>query len=236
MRIQPLFRSLGVALLGASTLTWHSTARAQDHEERYLKQRLPAPSNAIELQLSTGYVQGLGNISPGNPIINGAGAGMGFTANVGYRANPFTSIGVEGQYQAFLNQNSAAMTPQGVDANVGVTLHSTPATRGDLWFRLATGYRLFWQGTPRVGPGGGETDLFHGFDLVNARVGYDIRVARNVAFAPVFGANLQTFVWQNSIPLSTVQWATFVYAGLQGRLDAGGESTPSVARAEPPMR
>jgi hypothetical protein len=222
---------LGTTLIGLGVVTWGSKVRAQE-EEAYFQHTLPAPSNAFELQLSTGYTQGLGNIAPNRPIIDVAGAGIGFTADVGYRASPHTSVGLEGQYQAFTAENSSSA--QGLDLNIGVTLHAMPESRGDPWLRLATGYRMLWQANP-TGPLGfatsNTTDMFHGFDIVNARIGYDIRASSGVAFAPIIGANLQTFVWENSTALTKAQVGTFLYAGLQGRFDAGGTSATSVALA-----
>jgi hypothetical protein len=221
---------LGTTLIGLSVVTGGSRAHAQ--EEGYFQQSMPAPSNAFELQLSTGYTQGLGNLAPNRPIIDVAGAGIGFTADVGYRATPHASVGLEGQYQAFTAENSSSA--QGLDLNLGVTLHAMPESRGDPWLRLGTGYRMLWQANP-TGPLGfvqsNTTNMFHGFDIVNARIGYDIRASNGVAFAPIVGANLQTFVWENSTALSKVQVGTFLYAGLQGRFDTGGSSATSVALA-----
>ena len=75
--------------------------------------------------------------------------------------------------------------------------------------------------------GGAFTDNvgFSGWDVINARIGYDIRSSGGVAWAPFLGANLQTFIWANSTALSTVQWGTYLYAGLQARFDAGGSRT-----------
>jgi hypothetical protein len=225
---------VGTALLGLSVATLDTNAHAQE-EQTYLKPPLRAPSNAFELQLSTGYAQGFGNISPGNSIISVAGAGMGFTADLDYRMSPFTSFGIEGQYQTFLAENNSSST-QGLDLNLGLTFHGRPESRGDPWLRLGTGYRMFWQSTQGPLESSGTTHMFHGFDLVTARIGYDIRASSHVAFAPIVGADLQTFVWENGTRLSSVQWGTFVYAGLQGRFDAGGSSAPNVARADVPSR
>ena len=90
---------LSTTLIGLVAVTYGRKASAQ--EETYFQNAIPAPSKAFELQLSTGYTQGLGNIAPNTPIINVAGAGIGFTADVGYRATSHASFGVEGQYQAF---------------------------------------------------------------------------------------------------------------------------------------
>jgi hypothetical protein len=191
-------------------------------QESYFQTPVPPPSRAFELQMSGGYTQGFGNVFPNHSILDVAGAGLGLTAAIGYRATPVVSFDLEGQYQAFSSQNAG--TAQGLDANIGVTVHARPSHRGDPWLRLGTGYRWVWVNSAPVGRFGDEIGNigFSGFDIVNARIGYDIRPSAGVAWAPVLGANLQTFIWANSTSLSTVQWGTFVYAGLQARFDAGG--------------
>jgi hypothetical protein len=209
----------GGALLGLAGALAAPSAMAQ---ESYFQTPVPAPSRAFELQMSGGYTQGFGNVFPNHSILDVAGAGLGLTAALGYRATPILSVEAEGQYQAFSSQNAG--TAQGVDVNVGATLHARPSHRGDPWLRLGTGYRWVWVNNAPEGRFAGEIGNvgFSGFDIINARIGYDIRPSGGLAWAPVIGANLQTFIWANSTSLSTVQWGTFVYAGLQARFDAGG--------------
>ncbi|HTB76105.1 MAG TPA: hypothetical protein VK762_22805 [Polyangiaceae bacterium] len=216
---------LGSALLGLCGVTaLASNAHAQ---ESYFRNTVPAPSRAVELQLSAGYTQGFGNIFPNHSISDVAGAGVGITAALGYRYTPRISFEAEGQYQAYGSENFG--TSQGVDVNVGVTFHGAPYHRGDPWLRLATGWRWVWLSNAIPGPfvTGVFTDNvgFTGWDVINARIGYDIRSSGGVAWAPFIGANLQTFIWANSTALSTVQWGTYLYAGLQARFDAGGSRT-----------
>jgi hypothetical protein len=219
------------ALLGlCAVMACESRARAQ---ESYFRTPVPAPKNAFEFQLSGGYTQGFGNVFPNHGIIDVAGAGFGLTATIGYRMSSVVSWDLEGQYQAFSSENFG--TAQGLDVNVGATLHARPSHRGDPWLRLATGYRFLFISETIPGPGGfgtlnGNVD-FHGWDVINARIGYDIRSSANLAWAPIVGANLQTFIWANSTLLSTVQWGTFIYAGLQARFDVGGPREAYVGSA-----
>ncbi len=207
-------------------------------QEAYLQTRVPPPTHAFELQVSGGYTQGFGNIIPDRAILDAAGAGLGLTASLGYRASARASIEVEGQYQAFASENAG--TSQGLDLNVGTTLHFLPTRRGDPWVRLGTGFRWLWVNDATPGPIGygalGGNVGFSGFDLLNVRVGYDIQAWNGVSWAPILGANLQTFVWANSTPLAQVQWGTFLYAGLQARFDAGGrEDQPRAGEASRPI-
>jgi hypothetical protein len=208
-----------LATVGA-TAALERTATAQ---ESYLRRPVPTPARAFELQISGGYTQGFGNLFPDRGIIQAAGAGFGITASVGYRASRFVSIEGEGQYQAYSSENAG--TADGLDVNIGATLHMRPAFGGDPWLRLATGYRWLWvnQAVPSAFGTLFGNIAFSGFDIINARVGYDIRASSNFAWAPMVGANLQTFIWTNSIPMSSVQWGTFIYAGVQARFDAGGQ-------------
>jgi hypothetical protein len=223
-----------LGLLGSVMLGLGGVAALEsnaDAQETYFSSPVPAPTKAFELQLSAGYTQGFGNIFPNHGINDVAGAGLGITAALGYRFTPLVSLEFEGQYQAFASENFG--TSQGLDLNVGVTLHGRPYHRGDPWLRLATGYRWLWLSNATPGNFSvetvGQTVGFSGWDVINARIGYDIRSSAGVSWAPFVGANLQSFVWANTTALSTVQWGTFIYAGLQARFDAGG--TRSVANA-----
>ncbi|MGH7297700.1 MAG: OmpA family protein [Polyangiaceae bacterium] len=212
-------------------------ARAQENGESYLAQHLDAPSKALELKIGTGYTQGIGMLTPTRTISNASGAGFGGSLDVDYRLDRRWSIGGEGQYQEFQSaQNSSA---RGLAFNAGATYHFDPVLRGDPWVRLGTGYRLFYENDP-TGQAG-VTWTRHGFDLLTAKVGYDVRISQDVAIAPVIGADLNVFIWEDptsgpSHIMTTAQPATFVYAGLQGRFDIGGERSGVVARATPPER
>lgn len=205
-----------LALLGLG-VTWVSGASAQ--EAPYLQRYLPAPASGFELKIGSGYVQGFGNLRPGVTISSVAGAAIAFSADFDYRINPYVSAG-EAQFQAFNAPNSDSAN--GLAFNLGATFHTRPDTHGDPWVRVGTGYRMLWDSSPSFQVG--ATTLYQGFDLVTAKIGYDLRDTQNVAFAPVVGANLQTFVWANGTAISGVQVGTFIYAGLQGRFDTGRSS------------
>ena len=213
-----------------------ATAQAQENGESYLAQHLRAPSQALELKVGTGYTQGIGMLTPTRTISNASGAGIGASLDIDYRIDHRWSIGGEGQYQEFQSaQNSSA---RGLAFNAGATYHFDPVLRGDPWVRLGTGYRLFYENDPTDQPG--VTWTRHGFDLLTAKVGYDVRVSEDVAIAPVIGADLNVFIWEDpttgpSHIMTTAQPATFLYAGLQGRFDLGGDRTGvAVARAARP--
>ena len=221
----------GCALALASALS--PSARAQE-ADTYLRERVAAPSDALELKVGTAYTQGFGNIAPARRLSDSGGPGFGASVDVDYRVDPTWSVGVEGQYQAFgTERNSSA---QGFSTNLGATAHFSPTYRGDPWARLGTGYRLYWESNPSDVAGGG-TVLRQGFELLTAKVGYDVRVSEDVALGPVVGADFNMFAWQDNTTYSTPQFGTFVYAGLQGRFDVGGErgGLPTVAYVPPPV-
>lgn len=210
-----------------------ATARAQERNEPYLAQHLRAPSDALELTIGTGYTRGVGTLAPNRDMRNVMGSGIGASVQVDYRLSPPWSIGIEGQYQEFgAEQNSAV---RGFAGNFGVTYHFMPTVRGDAWARLGTGYRLLWEYDP---PGlQGQQVMRHGFDLVTAKVGYDVRVSEDVAIAPVVGADVNTFIYEmpsdgRNEAMSSAQTAVFFWAGLQGRFDIGGSrgGLPAIAQ------
>jgi hypothetical protein len=240
----------GATLLGASALTWGGVAHAQQTQQNApffspggddaasygathpdvgmegppRGQYLAAPKQAFELKLAGVYTQGFGNAVPGVGMPSVAGAGVGGNLDLDYRMTPHASVGVQGQYAEFTSENNAAS--RGVMGNIGVTYHGAPFTRADPWLRFGAGYRLLWSVHP-VGPAGieGPTVLLHGFELGNLLLGYDFRLSEGVALSPMAGIDLNLFIWDRidgvSTALSKAQVNTFVFAGIQGRFDAG---------------
>jgi outer membrane protein OmpA-like peptidoglycan-associated protein len=217
-----------IALTGLSV---NAFAQEETTPETYLSQHVRAPSDALELKVGTGYSQGFGNLSPNRSLPAAQGAGLAVGVDVDYRLNHPWSIGVEGQYQWYdNNQNSMA---GGLALNAGATYHFQPLLRGDPWLRFGSGYRVAWETDP-IGRSGG-TWTRQGIDFVTAKLGYDIRVSEDVAIAPVVGADVNAFFWETPSNGSTQTYGsnagvgTFVYAGMQGRFDIGGERGPNPA-------
>jgi hypothetical protein len=210
----------------ALALGWAAPAHAQEPAEQPIP-LLPPPSRAFELKMGTGYTQGFGDVAPGDSIRGVAGAGIGVSLDADYRVNPLLSAGLETQYQEFATGRNSAS--RGLSTNVGVTYHFTPQKVTDPWFRLGTGYRMLWDVHPDVAPT--TTNMFHGWTVATLKLGLDIRSERDVAFAPVIGADIQTFGWKDASSLSTTKIGTFIYAGLQARFDMGGHQASGVALA-----
>ena len=224
---------LGGALGVATTLLCGAggVAGAQESGRSYLTQPLDAPDKAFELKVGTGYTQGFGNAAPGRGMPEVGGAGVGFSVDIDYRINPHWSVGVEAQYQELANEQNSSS--RGLVANIGATYHFAPILRGDPWLRLGTGYRFLWDNDvfgDGVSSTQGESFVRHGFEIAAGQIGYDVRVSENTALAPVVGADLNVFGWQDpGGTLSSAQVATFIYAGVLGRFDIGGTTSASQA-------
>lgn len=188
-------------------------------EKTYFQHGVPAPSQAFELTVGTGYTQPFGMLRSGVGMPSVAKAGIGVDVAAGYRIDPHWGVSIGGQYQE--------LTPEQVDATRGASAtlaaqyHLAPTIRLDPWIELGVGYRGLWA-VPQNAP----IALNHGFQLARARVGFDVRVSEDIALAPVIGADLTTFLWEDvggtnrAVPDPAV--STFVFAGVQGRVDMGG--------------
>jgi hypothetical protein len=217
--------TIGIAaasILGVGVVLLASTGRAQ--EVRTWSERVPEASNALELGVGGGYTEGFGALTPLHNIQEVAIDGIGLDLNVDYRFDPHFSIGIQGEYQQFVSPTQASVVARGAATNIGLTYHAMPSTYAAPWVRIATGYRMFWS----VDPAGGEdTTLIHGLELAKATFGYDLRLARDIAVSPAFGADLTMFVWQDengvNVPFGPPQLCVFIFGGFQGRFDLGGQ-------------
>ena len=252
----------GAVLMGAGAVTWGGVAHAQQvqqiapffvsqddpsmpglshpdvgfgtAEEGY-RRPLAAPTQAFELRLAGGYTQGFGNFSPSLGMPSVAGAGVAGNLDLAYRMNPHASVGVSGQYAQFSSENNAAA--RGVVGNIGLTYHGAPYQHADPWIRFGAGYRLVWSVHQFVNGAEGPTVLVHGFEIGALNLGYDLRLSEGVAISPMAGVDLNLFIWDHisggpSGALSSAQVATFVFAGVQGRFDAGPTTSTRMASSE----
>ncbi len=194
-----------------------SQALAQEQTSVWEKPLL-APTKALELVVGTGYTQGFGSLQQGVDMANVAGAGLGVDFGVGYRIDPHWAVGLTGQYQEFTAERSSSA--RGLTPGVAATYHIMPYQRTDPWVQIGTGYRFLWEnhevGTPSV--------MTHGFELAKLTIGVDIRVDKDVALAPVLGADVGLPLWQStdntkSVAINNPTANMYVFAGLQARFD-----------------
>jgi hypothetical protein len=209
-----------------------TSATSMNAERGYFQHRVPAPAEALELTVGTGYTQPFGMLQSGVGFPSVAKAGIGVELGAGYRITPHWGLLLGGQYQE--------LTPEQLDAVRGLTFtaavqyHIAPLTRIDPWVELGSGYRMLWAVPFENAP----TALDHGLQLARARVGFDVRVSPDFAFAPVVGADLTTFLWEDAgsnraLPSPTV--STFVFAGVQARIDVGGTNVGETITTSAPM-
>jgi outer membrane protein W len=228
-------RSIGIAIAaGALACVVSSTASAQqfEGETTYMRRGVAAPRNAFEIGVDTGYTQGFGNIQRNLGVGDRADAGIAFGLDMGWRASPVFYLGAHGDYQSYNADDrlSEGTSMRGVATSIQADFHLAPYTRVDPWLGIGAGYRLLW-----TSPDGPDNNLLtHGFQLAKLRVGADIRVTDSVAVGPMIGADINMFVWNKpegrpNVEIDGKRVSTFIYAGLQGRFDLGGERTKGVA-------
>ncbi len=204
---------VAVAVALAST----TQARAQE-KKSYFEEPLLAPAKALEIVVGSGYTQGFGSMQQGVNIGNVITPGFAVDLGIGYRIDPHWAVGIVGQYQEFNAER--ASTARGFTPGIAATYHVSPYTRTDPWIQLGTGYRLLWENQQEPSP----NLLTHGFELAKLTIGVDIRVDKDVAIAPVVGADLTLPLWQSvngatSQSMTNPTVSTFVFAGLQARFD-----------------
>jgi peptidoglycan-associated lipoprotein len=212
--------AVALTLVSASQAYAQQSAGAQPEGEKkgYFAQDVEAPTNAFELSVGTGYTQGFGSLQSGVGMKDVITPGFAVDLGLGYRIDPRWAVGLTGQYQEFVAERSSGA--RGLTAGLAAAYHFSPYTRTDPWLQLGTGYRLLWETHPDPTP----NLLTHGFELAKLTLGVDIRVDKDVALAPVIGADLTLPLWQsvggnNSVAINNPTVSTFVFAGLQGRFD-----------------
>jgi len=233
MRSNELMKRLLGAQAAAVALTMLVTSSASAQgpvapERSYLQQRVPSRSQAFELTIANGYAQGFGTLQPGIGMPQVAHAGVGIDASVGYRIDPRYAVSIGAGYQELDAERDAAV--RGFALDLALQYHLAPAVRVDPWLEIGSGYRMLWL----VPVGTAPTVAVHGPELVRLRAGLDVRVSPDVAIAPVIGIDATMFVFREEQRVSTIdepKLSTFVFAGLQGRIDLGGirSKEPTVA-------
>ncbi len=203
----------------AIVLAFVSQARAQGEKKGYFEQPVEAPTRAFEITVGTGYTQGFGSLQSGVDMANVITPGVGIDLGLGYRVNPHWAFMLGGQYQEFTAERAASA--RGFTAGLGAVYHGLPYTRTDPWVSLSSGCRMLWENPSD--PNAAYL-LTHGFELAKLTLGVDIRVDRDVAIAPVIGADLTLPLWQSvggaqSVAINDPRVSTYVFAGVQGRFD-----------------
>jgi hypothetical protein len=188
-----------------------------------------APFEALELTIGTGYTQGFGTLEHGIGMPDIAKAGVGVDASVGFRIDPHFGVALGGQFHEQDGERASArasstgdLAVRGFALNLAFQYHIDPRAHLDPWVELGAGYRMLWL----VPAGAAETTVFYsGPQLVRGRAGLDIRVSPDLALTPLIGADATMFVLRDDVALTAITSptvSTFVYAGVEGRIDIGG--------------
>jgi hypothetical protein len=209
-------------LSASSTVATRAGAEEVAADKPYLARRVPARSNAFELTIASGYAQGFGTLQPGIGMPAVADAGASVDASVGYRVDTHYSLSFGGEYQGLAPERDESAV-HGAAIAIAIAYHVSPSARVDPWLQLGSGYRMLWLVPASPAP----TTVLVGPELVRLRFGLDLRVSPDVAVAPVIGADATMFVFRDAVTSDAIanpKLSTFVFAGLQGRMDIGGSS------------
>jgi hypothetical protein len=223
-----------IAAAAVSVAAVASVANAQEAKPSFISKGVGAPSNALEIDLGSGYNQGVGDINgiPGNTIQNYSGAGIAGALDIGYRATPHFSIGAYGQGTLY---NANDRLAEGTDvrdltAGIQANFHFMPYRAMDPWIGIGSGYHGYWV-VPDVGPNANLA----GWEIARIRAGADFRLANEFALGPMIGAATTLFL-SEKLPGDT-EWHSvenehlnfWFFAGLIGRFDMAGTSYKQAA-------
>jgi len=235
MKLNSLFVSstaVAAVLAGSTLAAAQPGAFSEESKTGYWDRSVEAPAEVLELTVSTGYVQGIGQPRRGVSDLSGAlGPGASLDLGVGYRPSARWMLGASGSYQFYsraeLDDDSLA---HGATGRLDATYHFNPFARLDPWARAGVGYRMLHHRLSK-----GHDELLHGLQLLSVTTGLDVRMQRDVAFAPILGADLDLFLWDRTESVEAPRLNAFVYLGVQGRFDIGGpggDETPRYASAQ----
>jgi len=188
---------------------------------------VPAPANALEIGVATGYTQGVGPIGGGMQHVEDLSkAGGAVELDAMYRINPTFAVGAYGSFSKYAtgDQISDQSDVLGATAGIQAAAHLRPERSVDPWVSVGTGWRGLW-----LSPQSGKNTSLQGLELARLQLGVDYRVSEDVAISPVIGGSLNMFVSEDS-PMTTKyteiadKKANFIgFAGLAGRFDLGGK-------------
>jgi hypothetical protein len=215
-------RSIIAVFLGCIlSVAMSSSAHAQESGD------LPPDTSAarpkrLELEAGAGYVVGMGALAAQQSYDGAPGSGMAVLAGLNYRLSRRWALGLQGEYYDFAG--GPASPARGLAASAAAVWHFDGSQSADPWLRLGAGYRVLWEGDPSSVTG--ALVSMHGLELVQVSVGYDVTLSKSLTVAPVIGAALDAFLWEDAPAdvkqTSYTRFASLIYLGVQGRLALGG--------------
>ena len=186
-----------------------------------------APSDAFEITIAQGISQGFGTgAQEGVSMRDLGGLGPSLQLGLGYRIDPRFMVGV---YVEGARYSGSSAMPDGTDsfsAAFGVQgqYHFRPFSKIDPWIGAGIGYRSYWVDRPNT-----SHETLQGLEVLRLRVGADYRISPSTSIGPVVGGTLSVFTTTEPVGEATSQSiddpgvSGFLFVGLQGRFDIGGE-------------
>jgi len=226
--------ALGMLLLAGSASAQVQT-KDEVKEDSGEKGLAPATS-AVELTIGSGYEQGFGKFTSGQPSLTDVGqAGGAVQLGVGYRLIPQLTLGLYGSGAMFSRGDQVDPSADLYSAAAGVQAdwHFLPGGHAlDPWISLGSGWRGYW-----ISANAGNTSI-QGMEIAKLQVGVDYRIAQAVSVSPVVGLDLSSFFTQSTpesnrfANITNPEVNTFVFAGMMGRFDipTGTHSTQVASR------
>jgi hypothetical protein len=188
---------------------------------------VPAPANAVEIGVATGYTQGVGPTGGGMQHVEDLSkAGGAVELDATYRINPTFAVGAYGSFSKYAtgDQISDQTDVLGATAGIQAAAHLRPDRSVDPWVSIGTGWRGLW-----LSPQSGKNTSLQGLELARLQLGVDYRISEDVSISPVIGGSLNMFVSEDSAMTTKYteisdKKANFIgFAGLAGRFDLGGK-------------
>ncbi|KYF67373.1 hypothetical protein BE11_12630 [Sorangium cellulosum] len=231
----------GVAIAaGGVAVLCGGVASAQDFEgdvpPSYLRSPMGAPANALEVGLNLGYAQGFGDIGSERRLRDVSGPGASVGVKLVYRAVPGVGLGLTSSYEQYMAPGAErrGSDVRGMTLGGEASFHLAPFERVDPVISLGSGYRALWTGA--AAPGARGDTVTHGIELGRLQAVIDVRMSESVALGPSVGGGLNLFLWENTggsmrgreVPGRRLN--SFVFAGLEGRFDLGGQRVREVVQ------
>lgn len=215
-----LLRCVLATAAAGTTLAWAGAASAGDLPWQ-LEYEMRAPQGALELDLRALYTQPFGSL-PQASSGDWVSAGFGAELACGYRFHPRWASAFYVQYHesAVSHDGLGDMDVRGVVAGIETTYYFYPFEDAVPYFVLGGGYRSLMMSSSVPA----ERHSYHGLQLSKLLVGIDLRIHDSVGLGPVAGADLDLLLWDaNGGVAFAARPVVFVFGGLSGRFDLGGE-------------
>jgi hypothetical protein len=215
-----------ISLLTTSILVGAAGVAMAEPNDSISSGSMPAVKSALEIGISGGYAQGVGDIGHGMGNVEDlAGAGGSGEIQIGYRLSPnlaLSGYASLGGHSVGDSLNESANDVVATTAGLKADWHFMPTSSVDPWVSLGGGVRWLMIDENNTS----ERKLL-GLDLVRLQAGVDYRVTPTLSIGPVIGATATTFIREDNDmtdgyeKINDDRDVNFNFtAGLMGRFDA----------------